>query len=176
MLQSKNMSIYETFEYQLIKDYYGEQTASRSQVPLINHVQEGLLILQWEKSELLTQQAYCLHPLFQSNEALFGTYQKVDLGKIDPKALLLTLEYRNIANQYLSKRRIDSFEEIQLSPLPEVNQMLIADKIQNRKDFELYHQKTHPRSQELQFYFRNWLEKLGVSEDRYQFYWQKITN
>ncbi len=60
-----------------------------------------------------------------------------------------------------------------ISPLPEVNQMLIADKIQNRKDFELYHQKTHPRNQELQLYFRNWLEKSGISEDRYQFYCQK---
>jgi hypothetical protein len=48
--------------------------------------------------------------------------------------------------------------------------MLIADKVQNRKDFELYHEATHPRSKELAMYFRLWLEKLGVSEENYQQY------
>ena len=52
--------------------------------------------------------------------------------------------------------------------MQEVNTMLIADKIQNRKDFELYHEKTHERSIELKEYFSNWLERLGVTEDVYQ--------
>ena len=46
--------------------------------------------------------------------------------------------------------------------------MLIADKIQNRKDFELYHKETHPRSAELDKYFRNWLQKLNIDESFYQ--------
>ena len=45
--------------------------------------------------------------------------------------------------------------------------MLIADKIQNRKDFQLYHLGTHTRSEQLDQYFKNWLEKLEVSEDFY---------
>ena len=50
----------------------------------------------------------------------------------------------------------------------------IADKIQNRKDFELYHELTHPRSKELIQYFKNWLEKLGVSEEAYQEYKKRL--
>jgi hypothetical protein len=62
---------------------------------------------------------------------------------------------------------INSLDDIRLSPLKDVNDMLIADKIQNRKDFELYHLGTHDRSEQLDQYFKNWLEKLEVSEDFY---------
>lgn len=50
----------------------------------------------------------------------------------------------------------------------DVQHMLIADKVQNRKDFECYHLGTHPRSAERLPYFKNWLEVLGISESRYQ--------
>jgi hypothetical protein len=46
--------------------------------------------------------------------------------------------------------------------------MLIADKGQNRKDFELHHARTHPRAAELRSYFANWLGRLTISETRYQ--------
>ncbi|MDJ1501575.1 hypothetical protein [Xanthocytophaga agilis] len=65
-------------------------------------------------------------------------------------------------------------EEIRLSPLNEVNQMLIADKIQNRKDFERYHQQSHARSEELTIYFANWLKRLGISEEKYQHYCHQL--
>ena len=45
--------------------------------------------------------------------------------------------------------------------------MLLADKIQNRKDFERYHKGTHQRSAELEQYFKNWLTRLGVSQEFY---------
>jgi hypothetical protein len=45
--------------------------------------------------------------------------------------------------------------------------MLIADKVQNRKDFERYHRDTHPRARDLDHYFRNWLIALRVTETRY---------
>jgi hypothetical protein len=61
-----------------------------------------------------------------------------------------------------------------LSPLEEVNKMLVADKIQNRKDFEIYHKENHPRAVELDKYFKNWLLKLSVTEEKYQSYCQNL--
>jgi len=85
----------------------------------------------------------------------------------DRHVLLLAMEYRNIANATLSHRTIATAADIPLSPLPEVNAMLVADKVQNRKDFILHHARSHPRSKELDRYFRLWLERLGVSESQF---------
>ena len=157
------------FELDLVTNFYGDKVTTRTQVPLINHIKEGLLIMQHEKATLPAQRAYCLHPILQSDEALRDNYATLP-ATLDPQVVLLALEYRNIANQYLSRRQVKDLSEIQLSPLEEVNQMLVADKIQNCKDFELYHKNTHPRSAELTAYFANWFEKLGITTEKYIYY------
>ncbi|MEI6400128.1 MAG: hypothetical protein WCO58_01235 [bacterium] len=153
----------DSVEYKLIAQYYGNQKAKRSGVYLINHIDEGLAILHWIGATTIAQRAYCLHPLLQSDEALIENYM-TNYENIDPAVLIATMEYRSVANEYLSKRKIQSIDEIRLSPLKDVNDMLIADKIQNYKDFELYHLNTHERSDALVEYFENWLRRLGVQE------------
>lgn len=58
-------SVFETVEYGLVADWYGESTAKRSGVPLINHIHEGLTILDTIGADVVTQSAFCLHPLLQ---------------------------------------------------------------------------------------------------------------
>jgi hypothetical protein len=161
-----------SIEYNLIKQYYGDKKTNRSDVSLINHIDEGLTILDWIGASDEAKKAYCLHPMIQSDEDLMKNH-KTNFN-VDSSVLINTMEYRSVANEYLSKRGIGSINEIRLSPLKDVNDMLIADKIQNRKDFELYHLGTHPRSSELDTYFKNWLRKLGISEDTYQEYFEKL--
>lgn len=147
-------------EYLLIRDFYGERKARRSQVPLINHINEGIEILKSIKASEEAIKAYCLHPVFQADADL---EQNSSLAKEqDPYVMMLTMEYRQTANAYLSHRTIKSLDDIALSPLKEVNDMLIADKIQNFKDFMKYHYDTHERSQDLHRYFKNWFDKLGI--------------
>jgi hypothetical protein len=151
--------------FKLIQDYYGDKVANRSQVPLINHIVEGMEILTMIGADDYTKDAFCMHPLVQ-NDADFAANKNwilyLDPEVYDPRILSFALEYRNVANQYLSHREIDTIDDIKLSPLLEVNQMLIADKVQNYKDFLIYHQATHPRSRELTHYFCNWLKKLNA--------------
>jgi len=153
-----------TNEYQWIKQFYGDRTAKRSGVALMNHIDEGISVLEMIHAGSDAKRAFCLHPLFQADEDFSKNYGFIN--KVDPYVAMLTMEYRNIANQYLSHRKIESIEEIALSPMDEVNNMLIADKIQNYKDFLIYHDGTHPRSDELNEYFNNWLKRLGV-DDRF---------
>ena len=153
-------------EYTLMGNIYGSEKSKRSGVYLMNHIDEGLYILEKLKASKIAKAAYVIHPLLQSDESLVDNFYLLE--KINPLVILLATEYRSVANEYLSNREISTVEDIRLSPLKEVNQMLIADKIQNNKDFELYHKDIHPRSNELSKYFRNWLNRLEVSDDFYK--------
>lgn len=153
-------------EYKLIERFYGDKVAKRSQVPLINHINEGLVVLDRISATDQAKRAFCLHPLLQADEDLKENCYLVSF--VEPHVLLLTMEYRSVANEFLSDKVVGAtFDDIRLSPLYEVNDMLVADKIQNRKDFEQYHLGTHARSDELDKYFKIWLQRLDVGKTMY---------
>ena len=142
--------------YQLIKEFYGDKTAKRSGVLLMNHIDEGVDILIKIGATNITIDAYCLHPILQSDEA-FNENHTMNFEGIPTEALLLAMEYRRVANSYLSKNKIEDFVGFTNN---KIKQMLYADKIQNEKDFKLYHEGTHERSAELREYFNNWINIL----------------
>jgi hypothetical protein len=155
-------------EYLAIAAHYGTRTTRRSGVPLMRHIDAGLAILTHIGANERAMRAFCLHPLVQADAELAASYPRLGELSDDAHVIALALEYRHIANATLSARAITCIEDIPLSPLHEVNDMLIADKVQNRTDFEQYHLATHPRSAELHRYFQLWLARLGVSEARYR--------
>ena len=164
----------DTREYAAIAAHYASRVARRSGVPLIRHIDEGLAILRALDATEHAARAFCLHPLVQADADLAANAHLLAAGALtdDPYVLALVFEYRHIANATLSSRLSDgrplaSAGDIPLSPLADVNTMLIADKVQNRKDFIAHHRETHPRAAELDRYFALWLERLGVTEARY---------
>ena len=158
------MSIKDTLEYAAISEYYGDKTAERSGVPLINHIDEGLTLLDNIGATEEAKRAYCLHPIFQSNDDLAAN--KDTAYKYDSYIILLTMEYRKSANSYLCSPKTDSWTTIDdlkthVGPLlPEVRHMLVADKTQNYKDFMIHHYAMHKRSTQLFSYFNLWLNYL----------------
>eukprot|EP00755_Sulcionema_specki_P021091 Sspe_Gene.73501::Locus_44438_Transcript_1_1_Confidence_1.000_Length_1358::g.73501::m.73501 len=153
-------------EYEMVSRYYGDAVTDRTGVHMINHIDEGLFILNTIGASEDAKRAYCLHPVVQGDPDLATFFSSPGcLEAVDKRVLALALEYRNIANAHLSYHP-EGEDAFNLSPLPEVNDMLIADKIQNRKDFRLYHMASHPRSARLAEYFEEWLRKLGVGERR----------
>jgi hypothetical protein len=156
-------------EYAAVEAFYGATRAARSNVLYMHHIDEGLAVLERIGASERAARAFCLHPLVQRDDDLARTYEAMQTAPItdDPRVLALALEYRNIANATLSPREIASAADIPLSPLEEVNQMVVADKVQNRKDFVLHHRATHPRRRALDRYFALWLERLGVSDERF---------
>lgn len=158
----------------MIEEFYGDRVAKRSGVPLLNHIYEGVTILNYLGASENTIEAFRLHPMFQTDKDLADNHPKM-LSMRRPVVIFL-MEYRNIANASLSDIVFRDYSRdwcpltlrraIKISPLEEVNQMLIADKIQNYKDFRKYHHGTHPRSDELEFYFRHWHKALDLSSAR----------
>lgn len=152
-------------EFSLVSSFYGEEVAKRSKVPKINHIKEGLTVLASIGASDVAMWAFCLHPMLQDPHSLAKNYEVV-CRESTTGVIMMAIEYRNIANQYLSPK-VNTGHKIVLSPLGDVNDMLIADKVQNRKDFITYHRETHPRSAELDQYFNDWLNALHVSEQQY---------
>ena len=156
----------DTIEYKLISQFYKDRDAKRSQVPLMNHINEGLIILDAISATEYAKQAFCIHPLVQPDKDLKKNFNAVAFA-CSPAVVMLAMEYRNVANAYLSDK-INTDWPLTLSPLDEVNDMLVADKVQNRKDFITYHQGTHSRSDELTRYFDAWLDALGIDATTYE--------
>lgn len=153
-------------EYAAVQRFYGTRTAVRSGVPLMNHINDGLKILSAIGATSAAMAGFCLHPLFQNDNELLTVGSDYLSWMRDPRPVMLTMEYRRIANLYLAHCVMPS-NGIELSPVKEVNDMLIADKVQNRKDFIRHHKGTHQNSARLDQYFSEWLSALGVDENEY---------
>ena len=154
-----------TVEYRAIAEHYGDQRAERSGVRYLDHIEQGAAVMLAVGAPVEAILAYCLHPLCQGDEDL-TTFDPTVAST--PTVLMYVMEYRNVANRYLSFHFQKDTRDAVLSPLAGVNQMLIADKVQNRKDFEAHHALTHPNRHRLHGYFKRWLRVLGVNEDEYE--------
>lgn len=151
------MDIINTYEYVAICNFYNYKKAKRSKVPLMNHINEGVILLQKWKRSLDEQKAFCIHPIVQNNE-------NVDVSWSD--VLPLAEEYRDKANSYLCIPETDHIKtsEQLLEILGDISKecafLLLADKVQNQKDFRIYHMFTHNRRNELEDYFNLWIKTL----------------
>jgi len=148
--------------YEYVKEYYKDKVAVRSGLPYMNHIDEGLTILDVLGSSEYVKEAYCLHPLLQE-DCSFVSMGYRDIKMLDSYVVFLAMEYRAIANNYLPPNFKHGDRKVQISLISGVNQLLTADKIQNYKDYEL-HQK---RDSDLDGYFATWLDALGVTMDSY---------
>jgi hypothetical protein len=150
-----------TPEYRAIADHSGARVAQRSQLPYMNHVDEGLAVLRALGASDAAKRAYCLHPLLQADDDLVAALASLDTLGCAASSWVLASEYRRIANLTPSTKVLLSAAEIPLGAVKEVHDMLRADKVQNQKDF-LAHHASHPRRAELHVYFQRWLERLEV--------------
>ena len=151
--------------YKLVQKFYGDQRAERSKVPYIYHIDEGLAILNSLGSNHNTKEAFALHPILQVDED-FIENKTMDFSPVPAESLILAMEYRRVANSYLSTSHPSQFVGFSC---PEIREMLIADKVQNYKDFIRYHASPskngaglHPKSKELFEYFDYWFKLLDI--------------
>ena len=137
----------------------------------MNHIHEGIAILQALDADEYTQAAFAIHPITQCEE----NYKNFIPSGVSHLVKELAEEYAIKANSYLCKPEtfyvstMDDVYELVGDMSYECIQMLYADKIQNRKDFELYHKKTHPKTKELAKYFNLWIFylKFKISAGNY---------
>lgn len=159
--------VFKSTEFKLVWDFYEgfNQRANRSHVSKINHIIEGIGVLEYLNADTQTIRAFCLHPLLQMDDDI--TKHILSIEHCSSIAVALAVEYRNCANAYLCRPETDHYtdEDMPNIPLPQVQQMLVADKVQNFKDFLIHHYQTHERNHQLYAYFVNWLTHLGYTQE-----------
>jgi hypothetical protein len=156
-------------EYNLIKGFYGKRCAERSGLPLIQHIDEGLKILDWLGAADYIKGAFCLHPMLQADADYKANIESLCAHAYltaGSAALTTAIEYRQRANAYLCKPSTDDWTQEDIHNavgvlFEDMRFMLTADKVQNKKDFMLYHHGQHARSDQLLRYFDQWMEYLN---------------
>lgn len=151
-------------EYKLAKQILTPIRAKRTGENHFTHVEEGIRILTAIGASDVTKKAFALHPLVQKEEDFLANFML--LGNCNQYALMLAVEYRWVANN--GTRRNLGNGPVVLSGLKEVNQMLIADKVQNRMSFRRNFKPTDPDYADLEAYFEKWLVALGIDDAEYE--------
>lgn len=150
----------ESFTYGIVSNILC-QKVSRAGVPYIRRIDEGLVILNDLNVHQSVKDAFAMHAVVQSDEDLKAN--SIWLTSLSSTCVMLTMEYRNIANQGLRERYENDPTAIKLSPLEDVNKMLIADKVQNYHSFQASYKTIHPEADRLEAYFLAWFNVLGIS-------------
>jgi len=151
------MNIKDSIEYKAIQEFYWDGKAKRSHIPFMNHIDEGLAVLERINASDRAKRAFCIHPIAQS-------YNDVSFSDVEE----LAKEYTYFANKFLCTPETDHirsvealgnhlFSDIDYLMCIDCRDMLIADKEQNQKDFIIHHYGTHPRYVQLCEYFNLWL-------------------
>lgn len=166
--------------YKVIEEFYKDKATSKG-IPYINHIDEGVGHLENLHVSDVIINAFILHPFVQCVN-LKGTYKDclltekelekhINIFEIKPEIAYELLLYRKFANSYLCRPEtddytiIEAYEDVEeLAKYQNTIRMLIADKLQNFKDFLLYRQD-HPRAKQLTTYFTYWLSILADMVD-----------
>ena len=163
--------------YNIIYKYFKDKRTSKG-VPYMNHIDEGIEILKELEANNKTIEAYTLHPFIQcvnlkgADGKIIMTQEEMEkylnIYEIDSEVIAKLFLYRKFANSYLCRIETDGILFCKARQLvedlknyPDVIKMLIADKVQNYRDFLIYRKNNHKRSNELDYYFNMWLNVLG---------------
>lgn len=143
--------------YLIIEQFYGDTRAKRSGVLMMNHINEGLNVMRALNATPCACAAYCLHPITQNNCPEDWMLER----EVPPYIWEVAYAYSAAANSFLPSHIPQGKSAPMLKLSADLRTMLIADKIQNSKDFYLYHSNTHENAATLRAYFSSWLHFLG---------------
>jgi len=158
------IAIEDTPEYILAEKDLTPTISRRSQQSHFIHVRQGIEILRAMKSSYAAQRAFAIHPLLQDKEKL--DFYRFRMENCSVHAVVLAMEFCALATA--GKRPHNPLGKTWMpavSNVHEVNDMLIADKIQNWVSYKKYH-NLYPDLDKKQMiaYFNKWFDALGVTQ------------
>lgn len=157
-----------SFEYDIAQKFLEGKSSLVGDVSLIDTLEAGLAVLDKLSTWPTSMKAYCLRPLLQDDHSFEEGWKTVCRNGVQPRALVLAMEFRRIANSFLPSPYTDrwTIAKIKLRVgliIPPVRLMLIAHKAVGYRQF-LQHAGRHARHRELAVYFEKWFVLLDVTK------------
>lgn len=166
---TQRLPVKSSVEYEIINTMYCDLKAKRTGLPYMRHIDQGLVILEAMNAPPRTLRAWCVHPVFQLDDFFPPLMEEGAKGArllqmLSWQTVALAMEYRAVANAFLTKPRRWQPDFPHLSPVAEVNMMLCADKLQNERDARnhLYGKIPHEERRHLEEYFHRWFSVLKI--------------
>lgn len=155
----------ESQEYEMAKKMLGSKTTTDGRTLLIEQVDQTLKVLNHLSSWPAVMRAACLRPLLQDDHTFEYGWKTACKNGVQPRALVLAMEFRRVANSYLCNTLTDYWddEEVRIRlglVIPPVRAMLIAHKTVGYYQFLMQQAQTHFRRKELRAYFERWFRIL----------------
>lgn len=153
-----------TSEYRAVAARCGDERAPMSGRPLIRHVEDGMVVLLGMGAPVEAILAYCLHPLCLSDDNLAAFDPTV---ASTPTVLMYAMEFRSNTRSHTPKPPRQPVPAAK-SPLAAVYQMLRADMVLDRLNFEAHQPTTSPYWHADHANVKGWLTAFGVDEGEYE--------
>lgn len=148
--------------YQIISELYEGQKAKRTQLPYIKHIDDGLLILDDLDADLITKEAWCMHPIFQMPDLKEKVMDSKGQPQIRLATAILAAEYAETANQYRTVNYQSFHDNLPEIPNSRVKKLLTCDKVQNYIELEnTRHLLPYETVDRTHRYLLNWLHHLS---------------
>ena len=169
--------------YKAVKQHC-KALAEYSSDPLLQRIDDGLVVLGEINATTDAMHAFCLHPIFQADKDLATALGDLNLASFGPRAMALVMEYRSHANAWLpdkvrpivavnlegkvEKLRMAATGAPTYGPLEEVHHMLIASIVPRYKAMQDAPQGSEPLESEMAYYYGRWLSVLDVDGREYR--------
>ena len=153
--------------FRLVYSHYGESISAATNKRFIDAIFEGIRIGEYLEYSRDAIDAFCLIDIVYPDYNL--KYHRPKLSRLDPKIVLIAMEYRHIA-----KSHADMCGVFKPSVISEANEVLVMDVVRSKKDFiDNYYgagdlsKNEQEQDQTIYDGFNNRLKALGISQKEY---------
>jgi hypothetical protein len=164
-----------SYEYIMLEKHYHNEYDNITDRHYMSRVDDALAILTWLGVSDTVKESYLLQPYYYSDYSfkMFSgnSMRSMSTFGIDANKIVNAMEFRHTSLSFIPG---GDFTKITTSSLDVVNKMLIANRIANKIDFELYF-SDHSMKNSFEDYFDNWLLELAVTDNMYNAFKEKLT-
>ncbi len=124
----------------------------------ISYTYKVMAVNKWLNFSKICTDSLIILPLLWSDKDFVNNWKTITISS---NLAFFISEYKNVSKNYNLDRKIQSTSDIVISPITDVNNLLLSTAIVNYNNYENHYKLTHPRASLFGEYYKNWLVRLS---------------